>query len=175
MRFFWLVAFAVSGCGGCQNTAALPSDDGAPDGIALAPIAPMSEGEKKLWEAAKDGDEMELSRLANDRGPSGLVERASDPALRETAIRAMGYTRSLVGLPLLGDSAAKDPEPLATAAVQSAEMLAAEPRRTWDPEDADEVRQGCDKLKAAAADPARPKAVRDGASRAVKMLADLGC
>jgi hypothetical protein len=172
-RFWLLVALVTSGCGGCQNPATQPPEDGALDAAAVA--TPMSAQERGLWEAAKDGDEMELARLANDRGPMGLEERASDPVLRETALRAMGYTRSLVGLPLLGESAAKDPEPLATAAVQSAEMLAAEPRRTWDPEDALEVRQGCTSLKAAAADVARPKAVRDGASRAVKMLADLGC
>jgi hypothetical protein len=173
MRFVAL-AFFLSGCGGCQNPATQPPGDGAPEG-AVAIATPMPPEEQKLWEAAKEGDEMELAHLANAVGPAGLTERSSDAALRLSALRAMGYTRSFVGLPLLGESAKTDPEPLATAAALSAEMLAAEPRRTWDPEDALEVREGCDKLKAAAADPARPKSVRDGAARAVKMLADLGC
>jgi len=171
LRF--LLVFLCS-CGGCQNPATQPQGDGAPEAAVLA-AAPLTPEEQKLWESAKEGDEMELAHLANAVGPMGLSERASDPTLRPTALAAMGYTRSLVGLALLGESAQKDPEPLAAAAVASAEMLAAEPRRTWDPEDAIEVRQGCESLKKAAADAARPKAVRDGASRAVKMLADLGC
>ncbi len=172
MRFAVLALF-LSGCGGCQNPGANLPSDGAPEAAVLA--IPLSPEEQKSWDEAKDGDENDLARLANKEGPSGLTERAADPALRSTALRAMGYTRSLVGLPLLGESAKSDADPLASAAVASAEMLAAEPRRAWDPEDAVEVRQGCDKLKAAAANAARPKAVRDGAARAVKMLADLGC
>jgi hypothetical protein len=85
----------------------------------------------------------------------------------------MGYTRTLEGLALLGDSAAHDPEPLAIAAVNSAAMLASNPRRSRDPEDALEVRKGCDGLRAAATDTARPKSVRDGSQRALAMLADL--
>jgi len=167
MRFLFLL---FASCGSCDEKNFVDASDVAIE-IAVAPSRPPEV--ESLWNAAKSGEEADLARLANEEKSGGLEERAVDPALRLTAIQAMGYTQALDGLGFLGESAARDPEPLATAAVASAAMLAANPRRARDPEDALEVRRGCDALRAAKNDGARPKPVRDGAQRALAMLADL--
>lgn len=128
-----------------------------------------------LWEEAATGEEDALARLATHEGPSGLEERAAQPILRATALRAMGYTASFEGLPLLARAAAGDDETLALLAAESAVQLAARPRRAVDPEDALELREGCDGLGAAMRDATRPRAVRVACARALRMLADRGC
>jgi hypothetical protein len=161
----------LASCDGCDKNSAATGASDAPFEAVIAPSRPADV--QRLWDDAMGGGEDELLRLANAEGPAGLEERAVDPRLRPTALSAMGYTRTLEGLALLGESAAGDPEPLATIAVRSAEMIASNPRRSRDPEDALEVRQGCDRLRAARADPARPKSVKDGAERTLAMLAEL--
>src|SRR5262249_19840781 len=61
MRFLLAVAVVLQGCGGCHDPA------NAADGDLDAEIevsTPMTAHERTLWEAAKDGDEMGLARLA---------------------------------------------------------------------------------------------------------------
>jgi hypothetical protein len=127
---------------------------------------------ERVWTEAKDGDESELMRLANREGAIGLVERSVDPRYRLTALRAMGYTTGYVAFPELGNAAKIGPEDEATVAVDSATMIAAQKRRQVDPEDALELRDGCDRLLEAAKDTSRPRAVRVGAVRALRMLTD---
>jgi hypothetical protein len=169
------IVFAIflTGCGSCEKNPAVPAEGGDAFADAILAPPPRSAEIERLWSEANDGGEDELARLANEEGPAGLEERAADPNLRSTALAAMGYTKTLSGLALLGESAAHDPEPLAIIAARSAEMLASNPRRSRDPEDALEVHQGCDRLRSAANDTARPKTVRDSAARAVRMLSDL--
>jgi hypothetical protein len=140
-----------------------------------APVVERTPDVEQLWTEAKDGDDDALARLAVREGPAGLVERAGVVALRPTALRALGHTEGWVGLPTLAAAAKGDPEELATFAVQSASMLAARKRRQVDPEDAAELREGCDVLLAAAKDATRPRPVRVGAVRALRMLLDRGC
>ena len=52
---------------------------------------------------------------------------------------------------------------------------AARPRRAVDPEDADEIADGCQTLLALARAPGRPRTRRVGAIRALRMLAERGC
>lgn len=170
MRALYVFALALSGCGSCKEDASAD----ASDVIVEAAKAPERPAEiQRLWDEANDAGEDELARLANAEGPAGLEERAVDPNLRARALAAMAYTRTLEGLALLGESAARDPDPLALIAVESAQMLASNPRRSRDPEDALEVKKGCEGLRAARDDGKRPKSVRDGATRALSMLADL--
>jgi hypothetical protein len=163
-------------CGKSPATPGLQAD-GAPivDGAASAVVIERTPEVQRLWDEAQQGEEDDLVRLANREGPAGLAERASVPALRSVALRAMGYTHTFDGLPLLGDAAARDPEPLAIIAVESAAMLASRKRRATDPEDALELREGCTKLSSVSTDGARPATVRAGALRALRMLAEWGC
>ena len=103
------------------------------------------------------------------------MDRGEDPGLRLTALRAMGYTGDLAALPWLAGAAAGGSDDEADAALASAAQIAAEPRRSVDPEDALEVRQGCDKLLALAQAKEKPKKRRVGAIRTLRMLADRGC
>lgn len=129
---------------------------------------------ERTWTEANDGGDSELMRLADREGPVGLVERSVDPRYRLTALRAMGYTTGYVALPELG-RAAQGPEDEANIAVDSAALIASQKRSQVDPEDALELRDGCDSLLVAARDATRPRAVRVGAVRALRMMSDRGC
>ncbi len=130
---------------------------------------------EQVWTDAKDGEQSELMRLADREGASGLVERSIDARYRLTALRAMGFTASYVVLPELANAAKTGSEDEATAATDSACMIASDKRRQVDPEDALELREGCDRLLEAAKDTSRPRAVRVGAVRALRMMVDRGC
>ena len=146
--------------------------DAAPQADAAVPGDPRVE---ELWTRAKEGEADDLARLADREGSAGLEERAKDPAYRLTALRAVGFVRALDPLPWLADAATNGTDPEADAALASAAQLASEPRRSVDPEDALELRQGCATLLALAKDTKRPRARRVGALRVIRMLDDRGC
>jgi hypothetical protein len=126
-----------------------------------------------LWASTEPED---LARLADREGASGLVEAAeADPSRRHTVVMALAYADGFEGLPFLAEVAAGGDAVEARAAVESASALAALPRRAVDPDDAAELRAGCDRLLGVARDPSRPRPVRAGAVRALRMLTDRGC
>ncbi len=130
---------------------------------------------EELWARARDGEADDLARLADREGSLGLEERAEAGAHRATALRAAGFAGTLEGLPWLASVAANGTDEEAALALQSAAELAAQPRRSVDPEDALEVRAGCDSLLALAKGADRPRARRLGAIGVLRMLADRGC
>ncbi len=72
---------------------------------------------------------------------------------RMTAIRAMAFAPepgALAGLPFLAEAARGPDDAQAQAALESAIDLAARPRRAVDPEDAAEMKAGCDSMLALA-------------------------
>lgn len=161
----------------CGKSDAVGSADAMIDGSIVDVRAQIERTEdvERVWTDAKDGDESELMRLADREGAVGLVERSVDDRYRLTALRAMAYTEGYVALPELGLAAESGPEDQATAAVDSATSIAARKRAQVDPEDALELREGCDRLLVAAKDTTRPRAVRVGAVRALRMMTDRGC
>lgn len=173
-----LLALVLGARLACARKPAVPdsqADGAANEAVPGAAATARPPEVERAWDEAMLGQADELARLAGVEGPAGLAERAGDPARRLVALRAMGYTNTFDGLPLLGDAAAHDPEPFALAAVESAAMLAARRRRPTDPEDALELHDGCAKLGVAAADGTRPAEVRAGAARARWMLVEWGC
>ena len=132
-----------------------------------------------LWTRAKAGDADDLARLADREGASGLVARASeDAAWRLAAIRAMAFVDdpgAFEALPSLARAARTGDDAEAMAALESAGDLASRPRRAVDPEDAAELREGCDLLLALAKDTQAPRPRRIASVRALRMLADRGC
>jgi hypothetical protein len=132
--------------------------------------------EAAQWERAKDGDAEETMRLADLVGCTGLRERASSrPELRATALRAMRHCGDLSELPWLAQVASGGDDADARAALEAAVDLAARPRRSIDPEDAQELHDGCAALLSIARSTDRPRARRVLAIRALRMLADRGC
>ena len=151
-------------------------DAAAREADALASVAAASDPQlDDLWARAREGEVDDLARLADREGTTGLILRAKDAAFLRTALMAMAYTGDLTGLPWLADTAAGPDEGDANAALASAAELASNPRRSVDPEDALEVRDGCDKLVLLAKDTVRSRARRVGALRALRMLSDRGC
>jgi len=177
-----LVAATLLALAGCpKNTA--PTDAGAGAAI-YAPLAADAAPPARapevddLWARAADEDAGaadDLARLARREGVAGLIERGAHPTLRRTAALALGYTQGFSAMAWLGEVAAIDVEEDALAALGSAVMLAAQPRRAVDPEDAEELRAGCDKLSALAKDPKAARKRRVLAIRALRMLSDKGC
>jgi hypothetical protein len=140
-----------------------------------------------LWARAMSdaGTGDDLARLADREGGGGLAGRGSaDPGARMTAVRAMAFVpdpQAFEGLPFLADVARGSNDEEAIAALDSAIDLAAHPRRAVDPEDAAELKRGCDELLALAVDreagAKNPKilARRVKAIRALRMLVERGC
>ena len=172
-----VVLFAT--CGGCgkrppaggDTTAAQAADGG---GVPASKAAFVMDGaalrDERMWNHAKDGEDEDLSTLAAHEGAMGLVEATSDPTLRSTAIRAMAFARGWAQLPFLARAASDKDDEEARLALDAVVELAARPRRAEDPEDAEELAQGCELLSTLARDAARPRERRVGAIRALRMM-----
>lgn len=171
-----VLSFVLAPACTCGKTSPTVDSDAMLDASTVDATADIERPEdiERAWTEASDGGDSELMRLADREGPAGLVERCIDPRYRLTALRAMGYTTGYVALPELA-RAALGPEDEAIAGVDSAALIAAQKRRQVDPEDALELREGCDGLLVAARDTTRPRAVRVGAVRALRMMSDRGC
>ena len=179
-RALLLLALACSPAVGCSSCKGADGSGDAADAAAVEaaviPVVTRTPEDERLWVEAKDGDEDELRRLAAREGATGLVERSTDAAFKVTALRAMAYAEGFAQLPALGAAAATAPEADATIAAESAAILAARRRSQVDPEDAEELHDGCGALLGAAKDTTRPKKVRVAAIRALRMLGDQpGC
>jgi hypothetical protein len=175
---FWALAGAL-GCGKArQGGSGDGSSAGGADDVAAGASeasAPMDARETAQWTAARQGDPEELMRLEDLVGCEGLVERAARQELRETAIRAMQYCPDFSELPWLARSATEGATAEARAALETIDELAARPRRATDPEDAEELHEGCAALLDLSRAESRPRERRVLAVRALRMLADRGC
>jgi hypothetical protein len=175
----WALAVAL-GCGKASQagsgdgSSASGADEVAASGAGEA-SAPMDARESAQWTAGRQGDPEELMRLEDLVGCEGLVERAARQELRETAIRAMQYCPDFSELPWLARWATEGTTAEARAALETIDELAARPRRATDPEDAEELHEGCAALLDLARAQSRPRERRVLAVRALRMLADRGC
>jgi hypothetical protein len=166
-------------CGGCGKRAPGGGDTtAAASAGAEAPVVAKGSREgdagtrqdEAAWTSARSGEPEDLATLATQEGAVGLVEASSDPELRSVAIEAMAYAWGWAQLPFLAKTAAGKSDDDARRALESAAELAARPRRAEDPEDAAELREGCEGLLALARDASMPRARRVGAVRALRML-----
>jgi hypothetical protein len=157
----------ASGSGGGR-----PSEAGAEDDAG----EPMDTRESEAWARAQDGgDDDDDIRLADLVGCSGLRERAQDPRLRRTAVRAMAQCQDFSELPWLADLGARGSDAEALEALDAIVAQSARVRRATDPEDADELHEGCGALLALAKTATQPAPRRVRAIRALRMLSDRGC
>jgi hypothetical protein len=135
----------------------------------------MDPREADEWARAGAGDEDSLIRLADHLGCDGLRDRAQQAALRTLALRAMGRCSDFSELPWLADLAATGSDEDAMEALAAIVDEAARPRRATDPDDAEELSEGCAKLLTLAKATDRPRVRRANAIRALRMLTDRGC
>jgi hypothetical protein len=171
------LALAICGCRGGAATAT-PSTSEASAEIpadAAAPLVPRDPLVEDLWEKAADGELADLARLHDREGETGLLERAALPPYRMTALAALACGDDFTALPYLADVALSGTDPEADVALASAHSLAAVPRRARDPEDALELRQGCERLLGLARKVDAPPARRARAVSALRMLESTGC
>jgi hypothetical protein len=186
MRFSPLALIALAACGkGGGPSASTPSGSaaaGSADGASFVVGAaddagpePMDAREKAQWAAAKEGEPEELARLVGLVGCEGLRERAETAELRGTALQAMAYCPDFGELPWLAEVGAKGKDDEAKLALEAAVDLAARPRRSTDPEDAEELHAGCGALLELAKTKEAPRERRVLAVRALRMLAERGC
>jgi hypothetical protein len=136
---------------------------------------PADPREAAQWSAAHEGEPEELMRLADLVGCEGLEEGAARLELRSTALQAMQYCRDFSELPFLAQVGFDGSDDDARSALTSAIALAARPRRSVDPEDADELHTGCTTLLSLARGLERPRERRVLAIRALRMLSEYGC
>jgi hypothetical protein len=149
------------------------SAGGAEQGVDQA--GPMDEREVEAWAQADAGEAPELMRLTDLVGCETLRERASDPARRAEALRAMAYCPDFSELPWLAAVGVTGRDDDAALALEAIVDQAGRPRRSTDPEDADELHAGCGALLGLARATGRPRARRVLAVRALRMLAERGC
>jgi hypothetical protein len=174
LAFALLLGTAVS-CGKSGGSATALALSGGDDTAGPAHPEPMDAREADLWAHAKDGDDEDRMRLFDRIGCTGLRERAEDPQLRPTAIRAMAYCSDFSELPWLAGVGSSSTDASALDALQTVVDLAARPRRATDPEDAAELGEGCRTLLSFARQASGPRARRVVAIRGLRMLADRGC
>jgi hypothetical protein len=184
---FLAISFTLSSLGAwCLARSAQPpvaqvmaSVDGAPPAVVAKPVEagppPAPADGDLLWARAKDGEVEDLARLAQREGSVGLAEASSQAERRLTAIRAMAYVEGAEALPWLANVATSGNEEEAGAALESVLTIASRPRAAVDPEDAVELREGCDKLLALAKDAKATRARRVASVSALRMLAERGC
>ena len=168
------VLLGASACSGCDKGGA-PPDASGPAYVnrtqAPSPEAgPAAVRDVVIWANAKNGTTEDLASLATYEGAAGLVEAANEAELRPTALRAMGYARGWAQLPYLAGVAAAKDDDEARLALESVGELASRKRLSEDAEDADELRDGCEKLGALARDMGGVKPRRVSALRALRML-----
>jgi hypothetical protein len=174
-----LVLFGV-GCGkkdAAPQAAVSTSTGSAPSASSgRAPEAgAASDPAIDAWSAAASLEPEDLSRLALREGSAGIVAGATSDAKRKIAVHALAFGEDFDALPFLGEVAGGADAPLALAAADTAGVLAARRRMALAPEDALEVREGCDRLLAVAKDASKPRPLRLKVLRALRMLADRGC
>jgi len=157
------------------GASASASASAAPEAASEGDAGPLDTRAAEAWAYAVDGGEDEDLRLVNLVGCVGLRERAGDPRLRATALRAMAQCTDFSELPWLAELGTKGSDADARAALDAIVEQAARVRRATDPEDADELHAGCAQLLALAGAKDRPAARRVRAIRALRMLADRGC
>jgi hypothetical protein len=172
-----LVAAFVAGCG--KNAASADAGALAGDGAVSANGAdaaePMDPREAAAWEAARGGEQEELMRLVDLVGCDRLHELAERPELRATAIAAAGYCGDFSELPWLARLGVRGNDADAQGALGAVVELAARPRRSTDPEDAEELHEGCEELLRLARDVGQPRERRVLAIRGLRMLSERGC
>lgn len=162
--------------GGCGERAAVVGaatavDVGAPSSTAVFVADAASLRDERMWRHATDGEAEDLMTLAVHEGPIGLVEAAaSDPELRPTAIKAMGFARGWAHLPFLARTASGKDDEEARLALEATLELATRPQSAEDPEDAPELIEGCEALIALGRDGSRPRERRVAAIRALRMM-----
>jgi hypothetical protein len=149
---------------GSATAAALDGDAG-----------PMDAREAEAWARAQDAGEDDDVRLTELVGCEGLRERAGDPRLRPTALRAMANCPDFSELPWLAEVGTTGGDAEALVALDAVVEQAARVRRATDPEDADELHVGCGQLMALASAKDKPAPRRVRAIRALRMLAERGC
>jgi hypothetical protein len=136
---------------------------------------PMDARESEAWGRAQDGGDDDDIRLADLVGCVGLRERAQDSRLRRTAVRAMAQCQDFSELPWLADLATRGSDADALEALDAIVTQSARVRRATDPEDADELHEGCGELLALAKTATQPAPRRVRAIRALRMLSERGC
>ncbi len=170
----------IAGCGkkDAAPQAALSTATGAAPSASTGRASDAgAEGEPPIdaWSAAASLEPEDLSRLALREGSAGIVAGATSDARRKIAVHALAFGEDLDALPFLGEVAAGADASLALAAADTAGVLASRRRMAVAPEDALEVREGCDRLLAVAKDAAKPRPLRLKVLRALRMLGDRGC
>ena len=185
MRWLPLALLAVVHCGkGATPAAPVGSTASAngPEASRPAPAgadddagSPMDAREVDAWGRALDGGDDDDIRLADLVGCVGLRERAQDSRLRRTAVRAMAQCQDFSELPWLADLGAHGGDADAIAALDTIAAQAARVRRATDPEDADELHEGCAELLTLARTAAQSAPRRVRAIRALRMLSERGC
>ena len=174
------VALVFATCSACRKPSGTPdatSPSSAPPVPSVSTKGAVKEAaanagvdEPLLWQHGRLGDAENLSNLAGYEGPTGLQETAEkDPALRPIALRAMAYCQGWAQLPYLVRIANGSNDEEAKLAQESILALATRPRTSVDPEDAEELEEGCKALLATAKDTGKKKPLRVMAVRTLRM------
>jgi hypothetical protein len=172
-----VLAFVAFVCAACSKKDATQKASVSPSASAGA-AGPDGGGTETLldpWSAAASLEPEDLGRLALREGSAGLVAGATTDDRRKVAVAALAFAEDFDGLPFLAEAAAGADPALALSAADSACALAARRRTAVAPEDALEVREGCDRMLAVAKDEKRPRVLRLRILRALRMLEDRGC
>lgn len=176
ITLFVVVTFAA--CTGCGKRPRSPADGGGPASGARSSGSAAPAGsdagpavdDALAWENAREGDVEDLVALAVQEGAAGLVEAAGDRDRKKTALRAMAFARGWAQLPYLAKTAGERDDEDARLALEAITELGNRPRRSEDPEDAEELKEGCEALASLVRDVSRPRGRRVLALRGIRLV-----
>jgi hypothetical protein len=130
--------------------------------------------DESMYRLAAEADATEVLRYLARHGSDTFIESTASESQRAVAVAALGFSGSVRALPALATLGRAD-TPIAEQALEAAHAIAAEPRLAVDPEDAAELREGCDALLTLARDAKCAKKNRMIAVGTLRMLENRGC
>jgi hypothetical protein len=173
MRSLAWISFFVLACGRtASSSGAQPADDAA---TRLAASYAEIARDTVVWEGARQGDPDEVTRLYHYEGVARLLERGGRKPDRMAVIAALAHAPDFTPFPWLADQAASGDDKEAVSALDSMVTLATRVRTTNDPEDADDLHDGCIRTLELARSSRQPKERRAAAVGILRMLVDRGC
>jgi len=159
----------------CRN-AREETDAAPPPSLANQPAKESERAKDELWRRAREGDPVDLARLADREGAGGLLEGLEEGGpIGLTALAALPWTDDAdTAYQRLGEIV-RQLDPTATGPVIGAIIgMAARPRRQTEPLDPAGLRSCADALLTVAERKSLAKNVRAPAISALRLLAERG-
>jgi hypothetical protein len=161
---------------GCHGEAKAVRDAAPPPDLKAKKNESGARAKDPLWQRALDGDRVDLSRLADREGASGLVDGLEEGGpIGLTALASLPYAEDAeLAYRRLGEAVALSDPDDALPFVETILALASRRRRQTEPLDPPGMRSSADALLEVARNKSAPARTRAASISALRMLSESG-